>query len=358
MRRFRHGMDIRRWLVLVVLTGPVGETRADRIDSGGTALDRIRIVDLDGSRIAFRTPAGELRYVGISAVEAIRVDSVGTLADLNEAEALAAAGKYVQAITYYERALRAAGDFWPPLVRARLIRAADRADRIDVVAAHFTALLETEGAGAAVAAELLPEHAPSGARGGVEPALRRIHDWMGRVESQSARVVLEMLRYAIVSRAGGGDADRFAAELVEQPIPLPVATRSVYRVRAGAIVRTAGSGRMESALRRINSDLMGAPQAVLPELLMAKSRVLLPIAKNDDAAIRAAWPAMRIVIHYPNDPLGPEALMLTAGVTERLGQNATAIQLLNECIEHPRARTDDRDKARAAISRLTTHGNG
>lgn len=356
----RHGRARRRGVALFIAPlcalwalPPLG---ADQIVHGRKLLPRIKIVDMDGARIAYRTPAGALEHVHIAQVSRITVDTVGTLAQLNEAERLVAIGNYSRSITYYERALRVASDHWRILVMARLIQAADRADRIDIVSKQFVALLSNEFTGPALAAELLPETSPRRRSRGIERAQRQIDSVIDDLASQSARVLLEMLRFHIEKRSGGGAADRYAAELARQPIPPIVASRSTYAIKAAALLHWGSNGHWPAVLTLVDADLTGAPRAILPELLMVKARALAATGENENVLIRAGWTAMRVVIHYPDDPLAPEALLLTAELEERIGRVPTALQLLVECINHGRITAPVRDEVMNLKKRLQSTG--
>jgi len=336
--------------------------RADRIDAGGTVLQGIHIVDLDAARIAYRTPAGELRFVPIAQADLIQFNDLPELAEFNEAERLRNRSMFDKALPRYERAARVVDARWMPLVRARLIQTCDRLGEVDKLVGHFVALLDDEAAGAPLAAELLPRFDAGSPQSGpeamvsprgTERAAQSIADRMEHVASQSARVILEMLRFVIVARAGDREAGPLAVELIRQPIPLMVSTRPVYRVRSAAIQRWAADGHAEAALGELDGDIPTAPETVLPELLVAKARIALHAAGDRDALIRAAWSAMRVVIHFPEDELVPVALLLTADVHQRLGRVPTAVQLLDECRQHPRIDPATRGRAEAARSRLS-----
>ncbi len=325
---------------------------ADRIVSAESVLQRIKIVNLDGARIAYRTPSGELRFIPLGEIESLRVDTASALADLNEAERLVEQDQPDQAISHYERAVRLASGFWQRLVRARLILAARRGNRVDLIVDHVTALLDDEAAGAPLVATLLPGSLAATNPRGIDRAIRRINGKIDAVNSQSARVVLDSLRYIIIERARPKRAEAFATALVRQPIPLSVATRAVYRIRAAALTHLIADGQSPLVLREVNADLLSAPKEVLAEVLIVKARALLATAKNDSDRIRAGWAAMRVVSHYRKDPLVPEALFITARVHELIGRPATAVQLLDECIANPRISEPLRERATAAIDRL------
>ncbi len=326
--------------------------RADRIEIGRTTIERVTIVDLDGARLAFRTPGGELRFTPLPEIDLLFVNSISTLADFNEAERQRARGRLRQAITLYERAARVATDYWERLVRARLIQTCDRADRIDLLVTHFIALLNNEAEGAPLAAVLLPQTAPVSNTRGAEREIRRINERAETMASQSAKVVLDMLRFRIADRTDHRNAAQFAADLIAEPIPLAVSTRPAYRVRAAALRRWAEGGSTEAALKEVDADLLSAPYEVLPELLLLKAELLKDSADDSESLIRAGWAAMRIPIHYPKDERAPEALLLAARVCEQLGRRPTALQLLDECTAHPRIGNEVRDRASEARDRL------
>jgi len=352
---FAGGPTVQGLILAFLVISPV---HADRIDLPDATLQGIHIVDLDGARIAYRTPAGELRFAPIAQAELIQFDNLPELSEFNEAERLIRRGNFDKAVPRYERAARVAQPRWLPLIRARIIQACDRLGDVDKLVIHFIALLDDEAAGAPLAAELLP------ALDNVDPlpksrrAIERLEARMEHAASQSARVLLELLRFIIVHQPNHSEAPALAELVIRQPIPLMVATRPAYRARAAAIQRWADGGHPEAALRELDADLRSAPEPVLPELLLAKARVSLAIAGDRESLIRAAWPAMRIVIHRPDDTLAPQALLLAADVHQRIGQAPTAIQLLDECLQHPRIAPTTHQRALNERNRLTstTHG--
>ncbi len=340
-------------LVVCVFAYP---TPADELDLGSTKLERIRIIDLEGSEIAYRTPSGAFGYAPIAQVTRIYVDTVGTLTNLNEAEARLSENDYVRAINHYERALRMASSFWKRLVRARLIQACDRADLIDPLVHQFIILIRDEETGPALAAELLPRLAPSPQSRGIPRANRAIAEVIHGMRSQSARVLLETVKFHIASRTNAAETAGLARELVRQPIPPLIATRAVYRVTRQALEVLLDRGDTEAVLGRVNDDLKAAPEKALPELLLVKARALLAAANDDESVIRAGWAAMRIVIHYADDELAPQALLLASLIHERMGLAPTAARLLDECLNHGRLTAAVRDEANARLQRLRSTG--
>ncbi len=330
--------------------------RGDELVRGSTKLERIRIVDLDGGDIAYRTPGGEFRLMPITEVDRLQVDTVGTLADLNEAELRQSRGDFVRAERHYVRATRVASGFWERLVRARFIQAADRAGRMDIIATQFAALLDDENAGPVLAAELLPRSAPTVRSPGMERARSRIEGEIEQATSQSARVLLELLRFQMVDGVGGGNSGVLARKLMDQPIPPIVGTRSVYRVKAAALRRLAADGSAAEVLRIVDGDIGSVAMGALPELLLVKGEVLFEWGRGEAAVMRAGLAAMRLVIHFPEDELVPAALVLAARVHERMDRVPTALKLLEECVGLARITATMRARAEAEMTRLRSAG--
>ncbi len=364
MRRYGHvasgpGTARLGWRGAVLCAGLLiggGAARADRIVYGQTTLQGVRIINLDGARVAYRTPGGDLELIDYAGVVRLHVDTVSRMRDLNEAEALVAQGEHARALVHYERALRLAESFWVRLVRARMIQACAAAGRMDMLTAQYVKLLSDESDGLALAAELLPDRVSNGAARGAVRATKQIDAVIGGLESQSARVLLEMLRYQLVDANDAGRADGYARTLAWQPIPPKVASRGAYRIKADALQRQIPDGRGRDVVAEVDRAMLIAPYEVLPELLLVKARALLHAASNEDDLVRVGWAAMRIVLHYPDDPRTPEALMVAAKVHERIGRAPTALKLLGECIGHRAVTADLRRQAEADVERLRTPG--
>jgi hypothetical protein len=328
------------------------DASGDELWVDGDRLERVRIMDLERGEISYATPDGEFRRVRLSSVERVLVDSVGTTAYLNEAELRASGGDFVRSISQYERAVRTSDGFWKRLSRARLVRAADEADRVDLVATHFAAIVGDEPTGLELAADILPVVSPTASSRGVTRGLRVIGEASARARSQSARVLLDMLRYHILSRTDAAKSLVAAGALVDEPIPQMIASRGVYGLKRRAMERLVVAGEAERVVRIANAELSTAPRGVLAEMLLVKSRALLSQATDSDGLSRAGWAAMRIVIHFEDDPLVPAALLIASEVHERMGKNPTAEQLLEECLSHSRLTRRVEDEARSSLARL------
>ncbi len=346
----------RLWVCAAIACASSAPTTADELEFGGTKIERIGIVDLEGAEIAYRTPAGDFRYLLLTRVDRIYVDSAGELEDLNEAEALRVKRDFVRAINHYERALRVSTGFWKRLVRARLIQACDQSDHIDKFARQFILLLRDTENGAALAAELMPHHAPTPQSRGIPRAKRDIAEVVRGMRSQSGRVLLDMLAFHIATRAAPGESARLAIDLVRQPIPPLIATREVYRIKRRALGLLLDGGKAGMVLDIIDGELADAPMPVLPEMLLIKARALEASAKTDEDRMRAAWAALRVVIHYADDELAPEALLLASEVHEQIGRAPIAAQLIEECLGHAQLTAAVRKQAEERMERLRSTG--
>jgi TolA-binding protein len=94
------------------------------------------------------------------------------------------------------------------------------------------------------------------------------------------------------------------------------------------------------------------PERSLPGFLILKGRLLLRTATLREDTIRAAWCFMRVVIHLPDDPLVPEALVEAAGALRRLERADQAASLLNECLAHARIGDEARKQAEAMLAEV------
>jgi hypothetical protein len=94
------------------------------------------------------------------------------------------------------------------------------------------------------------------------------------------------------------------------------------------------------------------PSEALPDLLLLKGRTLLNRGGDREDLLRAGLSFMRVVIHFPDHDLAPEALIEAAEVHERLELPVPAIRLLNECLAHQRTSEPQRQRAEAHRARL------
>ncbi len=354
---FKTRIAFRRTCVCALVLGACLSPRtvADEIEYGSTRVERIRIVDMEGASLAYRTPAGDYKFVTIGDIKHIRVDTVGSLRDFNEAEDRQLEGDFVRANVHYERAIRVATDFWVRLTRARWIRSCERAGRFDILATQFSTLLRDEEHGVRLAAQLLPATPVPPDSREVARALKSLEKARGP-SSQSGHLLMELLEYAL--RSGERDAKSLAAArtIARAPFPLEIATRSVYRLKTAALRELLERDADFDVVSTVNAELANVADEVLPELLLIKAEAQLAKATNDEEAMRAGWSAMRVAIHFPADARTPEALLIAARVHERIDRNPTAIKLLRECVRHAGVDSKTKQRAQEMMSRLRASG--
>ncbi len=330
-------------------------TIADELLVAGTRYQQVTIDAFESTQIAFTTPGGEFKYADLADLEYLQVDSLTNLRDLNSAENHVRNGDPRRAIPLYERALRLAGGYWPPLIRTRIIRAAHDAGDLNTLATHFVQLTKDSQHGAVRAAAVLSREDFPTNTGHPIKAIRILNAAIDGAVSQSSRVLNEALRFNIAIATNNDQSVSYAKSLANQPLTPDIATRSVYHAIAGALSVLASAGQRDDAIRILDDAFVAAPKELLPELLIARAKITLDGAVSDADALRAASSAMRIVAHYPNDPLVPEALAITAQAHERIGRTPTAIQLWEECSKHASAATHLVDLARSELSRLRSN---
>lgn len=325
---------------------------ADELLIAGTRYQQVTIEGFESTQITFTTPGGDYKYAPLTDLEYMQVDMLSNLRDLNKAEHHLRNGDPRRSIPHYERALRVAGDFWPPLIQTRIIRAAHLAGDPNTLATHFIQLIRNDENGIARAAAILNTDDFPKDIGNPTKAIRTLNAAIDGAVSQSSRVLAEALRFNIARAANDEKAFSFATSFIKQPLTADVTTRPVYRAFANALMAVASAGEQDIATRILDDNFISAPKELLPELLIARARITLDNAESEYVALRAASSAMRLVAHYPRDPLIPEALAITAEAHDRIGRIPTAIKLWQECSQHASASPDLMDRARSELARL------
>ncbi len=344
----------------LVLLCVSSSTRADRIVTRQTTYEDVTIIDLQRDSLLYQTPSDTFNNIPIDDILLIGVDSEPGLRDFNKAELFRKSRRYNQAITYYERAERLADGHWLKLVQARLIQVLDLGNRIDLLVDRLLGLLIQSG-DPALAAALLPEHAPDGNRG-VQSASRRLRKELQIVDDSDRRLIAQLLDFHIADRTNRSDITQLAKRLASQPLPPNVSTAAAYRIRLRVFRRLSGIDQAVDAFQAavaidyLNRDIASAPEAVLPEVLMLKSELLAETATTDASLYDAALVAMRVAIHYPQNPLAPVALRRAADIHERLNRHSTALRLLQESLDHPRTPEPLRVEIAKEIDRLRAAG--
>ena len=90
----------------------------------------------------------------------------------------------------------------------------------------------------------------------------------------------------------------------------------------------------------------------LGDHVLTASRGGATLETTREEIIRAAWPFMRVAIHFPEDPRAAQGLYGAAQAVERTGRKDKAAQLLEECLGHRSLTAETRSLAEAALNRL------
>jgi len=321
----------------------------DQVICDAANYTRVKVTGHADGRLLLSQDDGSITSVPLGRVQRMVIDSVGGMADLNDAERYLAENDLEKAIVRYERALRMGTEFWPTIIRVRLLQACDRAGKFERAVDHFVAVAQEAPSAAAA---MIPASIPQGRRPETKGLVRRLTSEANRSTRDEQRVLLELLRYAVLLEGEDPEAARWTREVAATAIPAGIGTAAVYRIRVAACAELLAAGALEDLLDSVNQAAADCPLEVLPELLFLKGRALLERASNREDLLIAGTTLMRVAIHFPDDARAPEALFWAAKVHERLDRRGKAVQLLNECLNHARVSQSVRQRAEADLLRL------
>ena len=336
-----------RWLgaIGVALLALAASARGDQVVAGGVNYPNAKIVNLDQGKLQFRAADGRLHSAWIGDVGLMIVDRGGVFEDFNQAERFLSDNEPQRAIARYERTLRLTQEYWPDVVAARLCAAHDRVGQIDRTVQYWIRLLGGRWSGLAAAAHMLPRNIPAKHDGRTSQAVDLLANEIRGNADDDRRAMLELLRFEILRRVGDERATELAAGVARLSIAAPARSEGVYAMVLAALQVATRESASPSDFAALDNAIRDCPEASLPGFLMLKGRLLLRAAKSRDEVIRAAWCFMRVVVHAPDDPLTPEALVAAAGALKRLERAEQAAALLDECLAHSKVGEETRKKA-------------
>jgi len=326
----------------------IGDARADEIRAAGQTYQRVAISNYDQGVLEFRKLGGVIERRRIWEVARLTMEQDSRFSDFNEAERYLDGDEPAQAITRYERALRQARGFWPDLIYARLLTAADRAGEYDKAVRLF---LKMAASDPMAAAHLLPR--PAGNDRETGRALRRINSFLDDVRAEPSGLLARILLCQHQQVTGASENVPSCATVATADIAEALMSPRVIRVQLKAIRTVADEGETSSVVGPLDRVLARAPSAMLPEILLLKSEVLLAIAGTEDEYLTAALPAMRAAIHYSGTPHEEHGLLLAAKALESAGKRADAVRLLRTCLVRDNASEQAKQTARQRLARLT-----
>lgn len=342
------------WACVGVVAAMCGIAIADQVVVGGIDHSRCKILGVENGKLRFRTAEGTRREAWIEDVDLIIVDRGGAYSDLNQAERFLFKGEPERAIARYRRTLRMVDEFWPDLIAARLLIAYDAAGRFEDAVESFIRVVQGSWTGSPVAARLVPQSIPSKRDGKVTRSLERI---VGRLRQgtpldDAQTALLRLLRYDILRNTSSRDHRLAAKTVALTPIPEAARSERTYTILLAALTETLQAEPSETAVATLNAAIQDCPEFTLPGFLLLKGRTLLRTAATRNDLVRAAWPFLRVAIHFEGHPLTPEALYDGAVAVERLDREDKAIELLTECLEHGHVTQETAKLATIALRRL------
>jgi tetratricopeptide (TPR) repeat protein len=327
-------------------------TRADQIITGEVNYTGAKIVSLEQGQLRFRSADGRLRTAWLDNIGLMILDRGGAFADFNQAERFLASGEPERAVVRYGRALRPSEAFWSDLIAARLLQACDAAGQLDKATGNFIRLAQSRWAGPPAAARLFPKTVPAQRDGKVVRAIDQLDSALRKAPDPPQRVLLELLRYDILRQSGDPRAAQAAQRVAVLSIPPSARSEPAYTILLEGLREALGGDAESAALAALNDAIRDCPESLLPGFLLLKGRTLIRSASTREEIIRACWPLMRVAIHFPKDAGAAEGLYDAAQAVERIGRVDRAIELLEECLGHPRLTPETRRSAETALMRL------
>ena len=336
-------------LIAAVLLATTTTAHGDQVVTAEENFTKVTVTDYVNGDLHLRLGDNSTQPVPLVEVRRMVIDSVGQVADLNEAERYLEQNEPERAIPRYERALRQASGVWAQIIRVRLLQACDRAGKFEQAVTYF---VEVAAEALPVAARLLPTSIPASRTPLTRRALQRVSAEADGAPNSQRRVLMEIFRYAVWDRTDDRRADEQAGRLARIAIPPSIGTAAVYGVWLGACRRLLDAGEHQEVLDTINLALGDCPLEVVPDLLLLKGGALLGRSSSLQDLLRSGSAFMRVAIHFADDERAARGLFWAARVHERLERPDKAAQLLNECLAHARISAALRDRAEAELARL------
>jgi len=337
-------------LTLLIAAAFPAPSRADELQVNGSSLHRVQVVGYARGEVEIVTATGERDLIPLHEIELMVLDSVTGVADFNQAEELMVKRQAAQAVERYERAVRAARGFWASMARVRLLAAADLAGNLEKTVRAWLDVLAEDPETAAV---MLPQTKAQERTPANQRTLKRLENALDELTEEDARTLVALLHFDILRSISDRESNASATRVARQTLPAKLMTARTITVKLEALRTELSAGRYDDVLASVDAMIPDAPEAHLPELLLVKSRAQLMAARNDRERLRAALPALRVVIHFPNCSLAGEGLLLAADAHTGGGRSADAERLLRECLRRSGVPEQVKEQARAQLAALT-----
>jgi TolA-binding protein len=347
-----------------LLTLASAGARADTLWIGSTGTGAIQITNAKITKVErgliFFTTSGSETSRELNRVQKINIDGEPAF---NVAEEAFADGKFPAAVDGYLRTVRSATKPWlKDWSAARLLAAADKANRFDAAATAYIALVTRDPANAAVQRPLLPAERSTFLDG----AANEVNAALGTANlTDDQRVGL--LGFLVDIQRSRGDkaaedqaADKLDEILAKDPTK-PAAAAAITRRK----LQSARAALDAKEFARAASEIVANRNAFTDPAQQADALFILAEAKNGQVAGKNDPPVlkdvalayMRVVANFRDVPSAKtqaaEALLKTAEIYERLHEPQTAAkvyaQVATEFPDTPAAAN-----AKQAAQRLTT----
>ncbi|MCD6364723.1 MAG: hypothetical protein J7M14_02490 [Planctomycetes bacterium] len=333
----------------VVSTTARGESREVKLPYA------IEIVSVKDCRLVYRrgASAASTPFTQIAEIE------VDGFAELNDAEKLAAAGKWNKAVKAYGAAGQATHVLWKKrLVTIRRLRALNRAGAIDEAVKAWLKLIEVNAA-AQGALALRPNILAEKGAACNDVAIGLLNSALKKRFLKSSPLAVEAVEELLKSlyeRQGRGDKVKaIAARLSSRPRtaqrPRPL-RRGTSLLSLKAMIE---AGQAREALAVINPRLRSYSPAQLPTALLLRGKAQIILAGQTAPQKRAllldgALDLMRVVSQFPGSDEAPEALLAAARMHMLLARpNTTAARKACEALVKGYPSSPQADQARKML---------
>lgn len=335
---------------LLVATAPA--VHGDQVVTADGNYTQVTVSGYADGGLHLRQADGSTKAVPLVEVRRMLIDTVGPLADFNEAERYLEQDQPQQAVSRYERALRQGTDHWPAIIRVRLLQACDRAGKFERAVTYFLQVAADEPR---VAARLLPTSIPGSRTPITKRVLQRLSAQAEESTDPERRLLLEIFRYEIWDKTGDRRADEQARWMARTAVPPSIGSPAVYALKTAACRKLLDAREHTEALAAVNEAVKECPLDVIPDLLLLKGEILLARASDRRDLLRAGSAFMRVAIHFADDERGARGLFWAAKMHQRIERTDKAVQLLNECLAHARVSPSLKDRAEAELARIARH---
>ncbi len=336
----------------------VSQARGDQVVIGGIAHAKVTIKALDAGVLSFVDSAGVASTARLDEIDLIVVDRGDLFTDFNQAERFLAGSDPERAIVRYRRVSGLLKGFWPDLVAVRLVLAHDRVGQLDRAVSNFVRVVRGKTTGPLAAARVMPTSFPKGRAALVDRAISHLDAALARRIDEDERALLELLRYDILKRYKRPAALAAARRASLLTIPEGVHPERVYAILLDALQDVLSDHVTRQAMAALDRAIAHSSDEFVPSFLLVRGWALLKQAKTSDDFIRAAWPFLRVAIHFADDGRAADGLYGAAVALERMGRVDKAMMLLRECLEHKPLPSTTRRLATAALDRLAKAGVG